>query len=459
MKDISIVAGGSVIAQGLNVLIMPILSRLYSPEDFGVLAAFIAIMSIAIPLSSLRYYLAIALPKSENHACSLVVLSFAIQLIFILSMSLLLLVFGNSILYFFKIEKIIPYKMLLPLAVLGASAYATLVQWAIREKFFWVISRTKISQTFSGGFAKIGLGVLGYKPLGLIIGTIIGQTGGIVSLLQALFTKKGYPKTDTTTLKRVAIKYRKFPLFDTPSAIINVTGDQLIPILIFSFFGASIAGYFSIAQQLLVIPSVFIGDAIGQVFLQRASVAKYEGNIKQLTKNTYSMLLQIGTFPTILIAFFAPEIFGFIFGETWIEAGYYARCIIPLAVLSFTFSPISHVFNIVGKQELSLKLEACYFIVKILGFSIGTISGSPLLSILLFSIFGGVFIFIRSYFVLYISGSRGVEILQIFFKCITLPIISISIIAFFYLTLNNTILTFLSILISVGFYVISLINR
>ena len=410
IKNVTIIAGGAVIAQGFTMATMPIISRIYSPSDFGILALFTSFMSILIPLSSLQYYLAIALPKSQRHSDTLLCLSFLLELVNCSIIFIIIVLGGDSLLSCLGMTQISMYKFLIPFAVFGASAYDTLVQLAIREKLFVIIARTKATQSVSGGVTKIILGLCGYKPLGLITGTIVGQIGGITSIAKAVYKKRKITITSYAQLKRVALKYRNFPIFSTPTAIINITGEYIIPILIFNFYGAAITGYFSIAQQLLVIPSVFIGNAIGQVFLQKASVAKHEGGLQEVTLKTYMLLLRVGIYPTLLIAFFSPIIFSFVLGNTWKEAGYYARCLIPLATLSFAFSPISHVFNILNKQKLAFKLEILYFLSKICAFLIVTLYHSPLVSISLLAISGGSLVILRTFFVLNITGIKFSEI-------------------------------------------------
>lgn len=413
LKDIFFVAGGSAIAQGFTMLTMPILSRIYTPADFGILSIFISVISILIPLSSLRYYLAIALPKNNRQASALIILASIIQTINLLFLFLLFMFLGDRILTLFTLKRLIPYKFLIPLAVLGAGVYDMLVQYAIRENLFKVISKTKISQSLSAGITKIFFGLIGVRPLGLLIGTVIGQTGGMTSIALSLYSKKGIPRATKTDIKRVLLKYRNFPLFDTPSAVINTLGDQIIPMLIFSIYGAKATGFFSISQQLLIIPSVFIGNAVGQVFLQRASVAKYQYNLNSLTLKTYQLLLELGAFPTVLIALLAPQIFSFALGAEWKEAGMYARCLVPLSLLSFAFAPISHSFNIQSKQKLALKLEIAYLSTKILFFLIGILFSDALISIALFAISGGALVLLRTYFALRITQNTIYEICHI----------------------------------------------
>ena len=402
-SDVFLVAGGSVIAQGFTLVIMPVLSRIYSPDDFGIASAFASVMSILIPMSSLRYFLAVALSKTHRYAQATANLSFIIQGSYFCIITVIFILCGNTLLTYFNMEKLSDYETLIPLAVLGASLYEMLTQCAIRTKLFSVIARTKISQSFAGGLTKLCLGIFGARPLGLILGTIIGQAGGITSVILALH-KIGFLRICRWyEIRRVALRYRNFPLYATPTAIINTAGAQIIPIMVFSFYGSTIAGYFSMAHQLLMIPSVFIGSAIGQVFLQRASLAKYNGGLHVLCWNAYKTLLKIGIMPMVMLVIAAPFVFKFVLGGAWEEAGEYAKFLAPITMASFAFSPISHVFNIQNKQSIALKLELFYFMVQILCFLIGVLYHSAHISICLYSLGGAVMVGLRTYWALKIT--------------------------------------------------------
>ena len=396
-KEVFIVAGGSVIAQCFTMATMPLLSRIYSPEEFGIAAAFSSSMSVLIPLSSLRYFLAIALPKTQRYSYVITNLSFAIVCVYFCILWGIFILCGDTLLMYFNMGNLSDYTILIPFAVLGASVYELLTQCAIREKLFAIIARTKVSQSAAGGFTKICLGCLGVRPLGLILGIIIGQAGGITSMALALHHRKFFRRTQWFQIRRAALHYRNFPLYAMPTAIINTTGAQIIPLLVFSFYGATTAGYFSMAHQLLMIPSVFVGNAIGQVFLQKGSIAKYNGELHILCWNTYKTLLKIGIIPMVILVIAAPLVFEVVFGGAWREAGKYAKFLAPITMASFAFSPISHVFNIQNKQNVALKLEILYFIVQILCFLVGVLYHSAHASICLYSLGGAIMVILRTY--------------------------------------------------------------
>ena len=410
LKQVSFVAGGVVVAQALNVFILPILSRIYSPADYGVMAVYSSVIAILSEISGFRYHLAIPLPKQKRYASALVSLSIIIQIVFVSIISIILFVCGGYILKSLSMEVLISYKYLIPLGLLAVGFYNILIQWAIRESLFSVIGRTKISQCLFGAVAKIGIGMLGYKPLGLLIGVIIAQASGITTLAHAALKKDDTPLFNKKNMRRVAYRYRKFPMYSTWFGVVNSAGANLPQLLLSSFYSFNVAGLYAIASSLLFLPSAFIGQAMGQVFIQRASVAKQSGNIADLSFRSYFLLLQVGFFPIALISFFAPRFFVYFLGARWGTSGIYAIVLVPFIAYNFAYSPLSMLYVILDKQETALLHEFIYTICRILSFLLGLFSNNPIISVLLYSLSCFCVQFFRIVYLLSIAGNNRTKI-------------------------------------------------
>jgi len=412
LRHVSLVAGGTTIAQGINIAIMPLLSRIYSPEDFGVMAVYVSVTSILVEVSGFRYHFAIPLPKDERYANALVILSFFLQAVFVAFISIVLLFFGKPILAKLSMEVLIPYRLLIPIGVAGMGVYLTLTQWAIRGKMFQTIGQTRITQALSGAATMAVLGLAGFKPVGLLLGTIMSRAGGITTLLTGLLKGKDLPHPVKSDIKRVALRYRKFPMYSTWTGMLNTIGRQIMPILLVSFYSPHVAGLFAMAQRLLHLPSVFIGQAIGQVFLQRASVARHQGNLKELSMRTYTTLLRLGLFPILLLSFFAPPVFAYVLGERWLDAGAFARVLGPWIAFAFAYSPMSTLFSILDRQGAAFISEVAYLTARVLAFWAGAKLGGPLLAAAFFGIVGLSVLFLRMNYILAVAGNDYRHVLK-----------------------------------------------
>lgn len=404
LRQVTFVAGGVIVAQALNVFILPVISRLYAPADYGVMAVFSSIVAILSEVSGLRYFLAIPLPKQERYAFSLAGLSLIVQGCFVGLLSIVLCLFGDPILNIVSMHDLIPYKYLIPLGLLGVGIYNILTQLCIRKGIFNAIGKTKITQCLLGAATKIGLGALGLKPIGLLVGTIVSQAGGITTLGASLLHTIGNNRCDRSMLRRVAIKYRKFPLYNTWYGLLNVFGTQLPSLLLSSFYSFKVVGFYAMASSIMTIPTTFVGQAIGQIFIQRASIARHDGNIARVSIRAYTILLEVGFFPILFVSFIAPPVFSVVLGQRWGAAGTYTILLIPFIAYNFAYSPLSMLYLILDRHEVSLIHEVTYISLRAIAFMIGTIWKNPLVSVALYAI---TCFFVQFYRVVYLLKTAG----------------------------------------------------
>jgi O-antigen/teichoic acid export membrane protein len=186
--------------------------------------------------------------------------------------------------------------------------------------------------------------------------------------------------------------------------------------MLVAFFGADTAGFFAFGMSILQLPITFIGQAIGQVFVQRASRAKYEGNLAQVSLKTFETLIQIGTFPILCISLLAPELFSFVFGERWRMAGIFSQFLGPWMVLAFTYSPLTRLFAILNKQDVALFFEVGFVMSRIAVLYIGSQLGQDLLTIGLFGGISFLFLFFGTLWLLCASGNVLSKVISSIFK-------------------------------------------
>lgn len=413
--QVTSVIGGTVAAQVLNTIILPVISRIYSPSDYGVMAVYSSVLAITTQVVSLQYHLGIALPKRRLYAYALTVSSLLIQLLMISIFTILLSICGDYVLSMLSLSTVIPYKFLIPVGLLSVGIYNTLTQLCIREGLFGAIGRTKVSQCISGAVVKIGLGVLGFCPSGLLLGTIASQAGGITTLAKGLRKQKVFYCPQKYLLRRVLIKYRKLPMYSTWEAVLNSIGTHFSPMMLSGMYSLREAGLFSMACSILQIPTIFVGSALGQVFLQRAAGAQNNGNLRQISMRAYILMLRIGFFPILLISFIAPGMFAVFLGPRWADAGIYAILLVPYIAYNFTYSSMTMLYMILNKQEMALLHECIYMVLRITALVIGSTFGGPHIAIAIFSI---TCFFVQLYRIIYILGKAGNKRLYILYSTV-----------------------------------------
>ena len=342
---------------------MPILTRIYSPDNFGFLAIYLAIVGIISTISAGKYELAIILPKKENEALNLLSLSLFLNFfIFIFNILLyifLKIYFGSQISLIF---------MFIPFGIMIESLILTFNNYNLREKNFSYLSKSKILRSASVGCFQILFFYLGYMDLGLIFGILIGISLTLYYLILPFKTifNEIFNKVNKDSLITVAKKYINFPKYQAVSTFINALSQNSILLLLSFFYGSIIVGYYSLAHRLLKMPISLISDSIRQIFYKEgADLLHNDKNIYDIYRKT-TIFLFLLAIPVITIAWnFLPILFMYIFGTEWIISGEYAQILIFWIFFLFINPP-----SIASVQLLSLQKEYMYYETLLLSFRI-----------------------------------------------------------------------------------------
>src|SRR6476620_5964900 len=190
-RSVVTLASGTAIAQLLLALAMPVLTRLYTPADYGSLAVYSSTLTVLLVVASLRYEVAIPLPEDESAAASLLALTVALLTGMAAMLSLLVWLGGDAFVDLFRVPALRPYLWLVPVGLFGAGMYQALSYWAIRRRAFTRIARTKLSQGIGQVVSQIALGIARAGAPGLLIGDVIGRVAGGGGL--ALLAMRDHP--------------------------------------------------------------------------------------------------------------------------------------------------------------------------------------------------------------------------------------------------------------------------
>lgn len=385
-RSVVFLVGGTAIGQGIYILSTPILSRIYSPADFGVLAIYTALISILGGFTSFSYHLAILLPDSDKLALNIFALSCFLHVGWVGIIFISFYFGGNFSLILRGWGVIEPYKWLLVWGVLFTGFYTIITYLALRFKAYKTIAQTKITQKFFGASTSLFMGVLGFSPSGLLLGQIVGMAGGITSLVWDTLDSSFFSNIHKKDIIYVAKKYSNFPLYQTWGTTLNVLSSQIMPLFLSSFFSSDITGWFAMSMRVLELPASFLGQSIGQVYYQKASVAQREGHLPEVVFYAFNGLVKLGTFPILSLGFIAPELFPLLLGDKWRIAGYYALCLAPCLWAQFLASPISTTFFIVNKQRVLTFFQGFMFVMEMFSLYIGYLARGVFYPIIIYSL-------------------------------------------------------------------------
>lgn len=353
-KNILTLFTGSAIAQAVPILISPILTRIFTPEDFGVLALYMSLVSFIAIISSGRYELAVMLPKEKNDAASIVKLSLIIAFAVSVITGLFIIIFRNQIPVWFNNTDIRKWLLLIPFSVFMVAIYQILNYWNTRQKRYKLMAQVRIAQSAGNGVSSVGIGWGVAGPAGLVIGQLIGQLFAAIVLMVKVPLKDWVLilQRKNGDMSEQAKKYRDFPRVNSLHAFTDVLQNSGVIWVISNMFEAAVLGYYSHTFRVMKAPLGLIGSSTAQVFYQQAADKYANGEpIRPMVFKTIKSLALLSAPGFLVIMVFGPQIFSFVFGQEWTEAGEYARLLSPWLFFNFITSPIGHLPLILNKQK------------------------------------------------------------------------------------------------------------
>lgn len=364
-RSVSVLAGGTAIGQLIAIIGSPVITRLYSPEDFGVLAVFASMLTILGVIASLRYQLAIPLPESEVEAANVTLLSLLVVLIMVVLTTVIVVPWRYDIAEVMNTPLLAEYIWLVPLGLLLIGIYETFYYLAIRLKAFPAIAKSKLTQslcTVSFQLIFFGLG-----PIALLLGRVFGQATGSGTLASIFFSQRQviFRNASLSIIGKAALRYRRFPLYSSCAGLFNTGSSQLPPLVFAMFYSASAAGLYMLAQRVIALPMALLASSIADVFMPNAVEAIRESQLRNSVASLQRQLAWIALPPTAVLFIIAPEVFRIAFGSNWEEAGHMVRWLTPMLFLQFIASPLSRIFIAMERQALGLALQANLFFLRL----------------------------------------------------------------------------------------------
>ncbi|MCC5923866.1 MAG: oligosaccharide flippase family protein [Crocinitomicaceae bacterium] len=371
-KNSAYLTSGTAIIQGLTVLCAPIITRLYSPDEMGIFTLYASFLSILLIVGTLKYELAIPIAKDNNEVKNVIWLSLISLTSFTLLLFLVSFLFKDHLLKVFNAQQLKPYIYLLSIGLWIAGIYNILLQWALRNQAFKIITNTKIRQGIGLNGGQIGLGLFGLGPFGLIIGYILGKSAGIITIGKRLLQEQQqhFFQIEWNKINKLAKRYKSFVLYGMPAQLLSTGGLELPVIFITAIYSTSEAGQYGIAHLLISIPIALIGNAVGDVFYSEAAKngRKNPDALLRLSEKLIKQLILIGIIPTILLVFLSPWLFAFVFSSEWKTAGEFAQILAVLGLFRLVLTPVTRVYIVFEKNFALLLINSLRVILVVASF-------------------------------------------------------------------------------------------
>ncbi len=395
VRQVSLMVSGTAVAQAITIIAAPLLSRLYRPEELGVLAMFLSLVTLLSVISSLRYEQAIVLPLEEEEAASIFLLSCCILVGFTGIGLAVCLTFGGNVARLLGSPELERWMMFVPLGLLAAGLYQILNYWSTRRQQYKRISVSQVAR--SGGITgtQTAAGWAGYSASGLIVGQVAGQF--VASLWWAVQVWRESSvllksRFRLRELKQMAWKYAEFPKYSTPQTLLNAVSQNLPIFLLGFFYGAVTVGLYSIASRLIQLPVTLVSQSVRQVFYQRTSATgQGEVDLHAMLKKTTLSLALIALVPSLSLIIFGSELFRWVLGADWGEAGQYASWIVAWLFFAFVNPPAVVTTTLLGMQRRLLIYESLLLMCRFGALYIGGLYFSALTCVAIYSLVGVLF--------------------------------------------------------------------
>lgn len=367
IKNFIILASGTGFSQALPILVSPIITRLYTPEDFGYLSVYLSIVSVISIIATARYEFAIVLPTEKSEAIDILKLCLRIGILVNIIILILFILFQKEIFFFFNIKLEVWLIYLMPVSILFIGLNQTLNYFFIREKKFTYISQSRVGQSLSLALSRIFFGFLQLSRWGLVFSELIGN---ITALIIQIKTTSFNLKKENNFLKvdrfySLLKKYKEFPIYNLLPSFLDSLTLSLPIFFVTKFFSAEVAGHLGLCNRILTIPATILATSMAQILLQKTAEMRRNNQptlefVFRITKKMFLVLI----IPAAIIILFGEKLFIFIFGSKWSLAGLFASYLSIPFFLRLIVSPLSVIFISFEKLHIGAFWQIGYFFIS-----------------------------------------------------------------------------------------------
>ena len=405
-QNILLLISGAGFSQLIPVIFSPILGRIFSPTDFGVLAIFMAVSAILGMLSTGIYELSIMIPKRDTHALNLlawvVMSSASVSLILFILLFLL-----HYIPWIANWQVGFKYYYLLPFGVFFTGCFQGYTYWLNRKKEYKILNYCRIGQSVTIVGISILMGYLGYKNSGLIIGFLAGGLVTTIPLIIILQRLKS--KINKQTIQLNIKIFKNYPKLMLPTALMNTTAGYVPVFSINKFFSLNTVGSYAMATRLLTAPVAIISVVIGQVYYKRMTDIVNTGQKTLLSEFEKTSLLLLGVALVIFLPLFfiGENIMVFVFGSQWQEAGEFVEVIAIATLVKFVVSPLSAIFLATNNLKRVAYWQTLYFFTTLCVFTLSLYFKMPIEKLLMIYVFHECFLYFLYYLLMYYTAKKS----------------------------------------------------
>lgn len=388
VRRLTVLSGGFLLSQLLIVLSFPLLSRLFTPAEFGVYAVFTALTGILGNVLSLRYELAVPVAKSDRDAAALIAVALIAVVASCVITGPLTMSASGWLAGAAEMPELADILWTLPLTIVLLSGTETLSYWSVYRGTFHLNATARLVQSAAQAGLQVAFGLLGMSGLGMILGYGLGFVARFVYLILRFpaADRARLLGVDRAEVARAARRNWQYPAYSAPATLLEASTALLPAILLAILYDPTIAGLYGLGQRLMGLPVRLFSQAARQVFLSEAADRSGRG-LHRLFTRTVLAFLGLGLLCMAPLIVAGPSLFALLFGEAWRSAGEMVQLLVPLYLARFVVTPVSQALNVLRRQSLHLVSSSTDATMLLAAFSAAWWFGlAPMTTILLLSL-------------------------------------------------------------------------
>lgn len=354
------VISGTGVAQLVAMVAMFVVTHKVSPDEWGTYTAVYSAAAFVIPVASLRYDMAIVLPRDDGEAKAIFWLATKINAIISTVATLVMIPLGGVLARLLDAPAGTRWWMLaVGLFIFTYCEYSIVNFWANRRKQFGVIGTNAVWNQSITAAGRLAAAFTGLGAGGQVVAAIVGEVAGLWNFRTRL--GKDLTAIQATPIRtRVLMrKYRKMPLLTAPNVVVDSLRQQGIVWVLGLTYSRATMGLFGLAWSLMQVPASVINQAMSQVFFQRLSVTD-AGHMFRIVRKTAVRSALVGIVPFALLYVLVPPVLPMLLGAKYAAVASISVALVPWLYMNFITSPVSNLFIVTRNNGLALVFAVVY---------------------------------------------------------------------------------------------------
>lgn len=387
-----VVMTGNAVAQVIGFALSPVISRLFSPSDFGEFGTFSAVLTVISAGVTLEYSQAIMLPKNDNEAFNLLVISVLSTIVIALGCIFTYLAMPSLIGGVMPSHRALTI-ILLACGIAAAGINSTCQAWCVRAKAFRQTSTSQVIRSTASNSSQIIFGMCNFGAIGLMISNVLADTAASGNLVRAVRGSLRDLKHSVNwhTIKALAYEYRDFPLYSASQRVVNAVSVGLPVVLLTHYYGLAVAGAYTFGMRIIWTPMSFVLSSLRQVLFQKACEAHRLGkSLVSIYVKVTLLLFAVAILPALGLILWAPSLFSFVFGAKWSFAGELAVFLVIWLLFAFCNLPAVLFARLIRIQRTVFLYDLAMLVCRSAALIVGGAFFSANTTVLLYSVIGSV---------------------------------------------------------------------